>query len=1698
MAGRRELESNKAEHAVRRALEAVRQGRQVVLYAEAIEGGKFGGWQGLEAIATILERELGVGKVGRLYGGLATIGARRAQQQTLAAYMAGDIPVIVGTPKQAGTGLSLDDVRGDRPRTLILITPPFSALEWVQIAGRVNRLTTMSRAEVIVLITPTSVDRWNLGISIKKLRLLGAAAKGETAKLEPTETRLHESTQKYKRTKSATQLEFDWQASLAGIGADGPGPGDGGSGGGLPAGGTPADQSAAGARVRVLASLIRQEALTSGVVNVVGKPCGTMAEAVVLARLFRDPRWEIFRWVFTREGKVVGTYALTARRPNMVHPLQEGETTATIRERMRRLGADGFWMVHNHPSGEATPSPEDQRVTRMVAASISGFQGHIVIDHGEWADIDKDGHASMHTDWRLLRRTDPLRQPAQAGFEALQAKPKDFTTHPQIRGRFVDSVDKAATVLSEMALGDEGITVLLVNTKMRAVALLHVQTRGPYEELVTQLQRAALESGARFGFGYSSQPDPMLPMLVSRGVLEDGFTPGWASMRELAAEEQSFEGLVNSFMGGSRPQRRGEGWFGKAEVSRKEVMELAEETRRYGGTPTVTAGSGLYFDGAPIKPGKPPAKMAVALGGLDKVRPVEMPELVKLARELMGRLPELKRFPKARGMFYGKGRGMIKLDPSIFIDSTEAAKTLAHEIGHLIDYLPDEWLRRGNLLGRLATLRDFLLHTLPLSSADPLTKCLTPEDRARLRREAERRVGPRPPKDELADLAAWQSAVSREYAELVEDEIQKRGLLKVEEVTEELRALGMFWKPYDPSAVPASYHKYRQSAVELYADALSVLLNSPGLLEEMAPLFYKTFWEYLDRKPEVKSALFRLQDWLSEGKLSVLEERERDLEESFRRGSEIMRQKALEREARRTSWKGWWMELAQAVLDKYEPVTARARAAEGRGAKWARGGDPRRVLDELGLKDVVIYRWIRAVFEGVVQPVEARGMTVEDLGKVLFLERIAAGDRSVLANPAGHTPQSARMGLLKMRLDLGMERMTTLKAAVQKFHDLVFAVTQQAVEVGAYNRKTFEETIEPNKDYYAAFAVLKYLEDFIPAGIRKQVGTFEDVANPFLSTVYKVTALHNLIAYQRAKNVAIDGLLRVHFSDEIKPAEMVGPHGAQRPREKAGWGLLQRLENGRPAWYYVDPLVAQAFERLPPAQLWPIVRLLDTSFRRIFYPLFITYNPAFMLLLSPTRDFGRTRLGLPVHFGRWKLAREYMRVWSDAVSRFKGEASDLTREMEANFAIGTPFDTFARGNREDQFGDLLRRYQLLPQDERKGFFASQFMRPARAALEWIEFYGMVLDSLPKYAGYRILTRDMGWAPRSAAAWVRNYAGLPNVYRKGLHVNLVRGFIPFLNVWAQGTRADLELMTGAKTRSGWWFRWAATDGLWAALTGAAAAGLLGAALKELFDGISEYNKLNYNVLPIGWTAGGEFGKRVVYIRVPRSETSRLVSGALYALVSRATGAEHGLPTELLDFGLGQFPTFNPTLSLAEKWIEYASGVRPVNPFSGKPIVPETEWRAGGLDSLTPMATWTLQQSGIGNFVRWNPQAQSTTELTVSAIPGLNRLVGVTDAGYRERQQRDQGLEDQARAQAKLRLPDEVRAALREHSTLRGLGDARTDQQGERWAVLNTWYNNVYRQQAEVIQVLEEGGDQAGAKAARESLGEMTRAFVPARR
>ena len=57
---------------------------------------------------------------------------------------------------------------------------------------------------------------------------------------------------------------------------------------------------------------------------------------------------------------------------------------------MYRLGANGYYLQHNHPSGNAKASIEDIRITNKICKNIKGFRGHIIIDHGTYAWIEKD------------------------------------------------------------------------------------------------------------------------------------------------------------------------------------------------------------------------------------------------------------------------------------------------------------------------------------------------------------------------------------------------------------------------------------------------------------------------------------------------------------------------------------------------------------------------------------------------------------------------------------------------------------------------------------------------------------------------------------------------------------------------------------------------------------------------------------------------------------------------------------------------------------------------------------------------------------------------------------------------------------------------------------------------------------------------------------------------------------------------------------------------------------------------------------------------------------------------------------------------------------------------------------------------------------------------------------------------------------
>jgi hypothetical protein len=1091
--------------------------------------------------------------------------------------------------------------------------------------------------------------------------------------------------------------------------------------------------------------------------------------------------------------------------------------------------------------------------------------------------------------------------------------------------------------------------------------------------------------------------------------------------------------------------------------------------------------------------------VGVTLGGMDVVRPIEMPELVRIAKELTGQIPTLRKMPKAAGNFRAAGgQCSITLDPRIFTDQDSAARVLAHEIGHLYDYLPDKRMDRGNIFGRIGTLVDWLATTFPIKPTTPLSQVLTPLDRQRLKAAAAKKVGARPERDNKVDLAAWRMEVASEYAEMVVNECERRGLAQLDEVRQELIDLTGWWHPYDAYKVPEAYVKYRQSSKELYADAMSVMMCAPVELADRAPLFQRMFYDYLDRKPEVLKQLVEVQELLAKGKIPTIERREGDIADAFKRGEEIMKEKALAREQRRRSFKGFISETLQALYDSRYPVGVKARQAEKTRYAFTPDNDPRILFEEEWMTGNTNSRLFKRVFETVVKPIEDLGISTGDLGKYMMYQRVLH-ERSGLANPWGLTPKAAREGLLKMRLELGahknqgVSKITLLEAAAKRFHEIVYDVMREGAEVGAISKQTMDEIIEPNKYHYAAFAVLDYLEDYIPATIRQQVGTLKDIGNPFTATLCKTMAMVNLIAIQRSK-IATLKLLTECFPAEVKPAETRWDGQKHVAIPDPDHGVFTLMVNGSQKHWYVDPLIAESFERATPGKLEKICRVLDWPFRTLFYPVWITYSAGFTAA-NLMRDFSRTRKAIGA-MGSSKgmhapgfpaIAMEYFKQLPAAYRRSAGKPDPLIAEMLENFAISLPELDSSRSiapERDDYLADLGDKYRYFPA-ARKGWTPP-------AAIQWplgkIKLAASIVESVSKIAGYKLLRTKLKMQPGEAAAVVRRYVGTPFTMRRGSLAAVPRALVPFWNVFIQGAVADAKLLTDPKTASGWWWRWANTDGLIAVFAGLAASGALGAVLKSLYDGISEYVKTNYNVVPMGTVPGGEYGQKVLALTLPRDETSRFLSGVTYKAIRALYGQPKALQ-QVFAFGEGQVPGINPVISIVKNWNDYAQGQNPMDDFRSRNIVPPREWEAGGWYSMKPMLAWTYNQTGLQDYLRYNPGDNTTVEVSVNQVPVVSRFLRLTDAGYREQANAAITADRQSNAVHSLTLPAEVQKLEREYQRLARIPvRTRTIDQAGRLKDLQEWRRRHYNDDNAAVRRSESAGDAAEAVRLRQRMAD----------
>lgn len=124
-------------------------------------------------------------------------------------------------------------------------------------------------------------------------------------------------------------------------------------------------------------------------------------DLIEIASIFRDLRYETFRIIYLKGNRIVGYESISSRTPNLVQIFKrdkQGKVNTErcvykVLDRMNRLKADNYYLVHNHPSDNAKASLDDLKTTAFFAKKVNGFKGHLIVNTESyaWISVDKNG-----------------------------------------------------------------------------------------------------------------------------------------------------------------------------------------------------------------------------------------------------------------------------------------------------------------------------------------------------------------------------------------------------------------------------------------------------------------------------------------------------------------------------------------------------------------------------------------------------------------------------------------------------------------------------------------------------------------------------------------------------------------------------------------------------------------------------------------------------------------------------------------------------------------------------------------------------------------------------------------------------------------------------------------------------------------------------------------------------------------------------------------------------------------------------------------------------------------------------------------------------------------------------------------------------------------------------------------------------------
>jgi len=985
-----------------------------------------------------------------------------------------------------------------------------------------------------------------------------------------------------------------------------------------------------------------------------------------------------------------------------------------------------------------------------------------------------------------------------------------------------------------------------------------------------------------------------------------------------------------------------------------------------------------------------------------------------------------------------------------------ASKVLAHELFHFVDFLPEGNIRsRGNIFGHIAAFKKYFMNMLAELPEDQ-EKLLTKRDRQKIRQRAEKETGPRPPKDEELDLEAWRKEVAAKYAELIDEEAEKRGLVTKKWLLEELKPLIAWWRGSE------TMEEYFEPGKEMFAEAGSVFLNNPAAVQARAPLYFKLLTNWMERRPEVRRLYGQIQDDVKSGKIHkdrVVRLRQDVLEST--ETAELMNQLAQKWTPRE-----WWDGFIYSFDRVMGPIYRRLKRVDQPTA-----GALRNALSNYQYRHAHHELYLGRVRTEVIKPLVAANLDGVSLWEFMFHQHVV-NDRFDIANPYGWTPKASGERLAEMKAELGPEKWAALKAAQAAFWRVRSEeVIARLRDAGVFSPETMEQ-IEKTQ-FYATVAAVKLPPNATAEQIRELAeknlqladvmeilskqyghgvgprihqafGYLGNIKNPFLATMQKDLSLLNLAHREPAKRMMVETMLDSEFAGEWHEAEKVWTGKRLEPKivENERLGTVMFLDHGKIRAYYGPRALVEQFNspqvlenRIAASAMryLKLYKALWTQLRYGFWPV------AYARDIGAFRDQlpGATRL--PTGKSFWNYRR---RALAAARSLARGEPNSVGQDALRRGMLISRAEPLGDARGAEQVERYLAQFNFEPASWERPAGADQkqaaLARAARNFWHWYRSAGQIRERTVKIAGMMFLDEQHPQMPEwKKQEMVHELAGSPDFMQKGRLAWWVDMLFPFYNPVKEGVRSSVKSWTQTPGERAWkYVKYVLLPALAIeAMRRGLYSWLLGDEknrdLQRMMLAIPRYDWDNYKVYPLGWT--DRDNDKVAYLRVPLHEQERL----LHAITMKALRADEGGADarNMMNLAGGQLPGLNPLLSIGQAWHAYSvMGVAPQDSYYGRSILTDDQVLAGR--GATDLLKYSWNQLGGGIVYQFRNQPMDREDPTAMerflSLPiisdSLGRWVKVSNRGITEKLQ-DAGREvREKRATIRLDVQDSIPAIM----------------------------------------------------------------------